>query len=514
MQPRKTNGRWWLEQKINKAASERKLRRVGATHPLHSQRREPARSTPSATSHFGARAWSELNSTQWLHLTQPRVAHAMEQRRGRQLHQEKHEAVGIDENVMLHAVPRIEASACQLRLGWRWRAQQQLHSWRLGRRRVVSSGDEILRTRSRTWNVQRKSAVRNAGIYCARGALRSQRVACAERGAKRWISILFKTVCRSSTTSTRRRYELIASGVACAVGSAVPDSVGQPQGVCQLRVAGHAAAPGKVGSLARRCPNVDGMHCLRGLRSSCRCSALWPWVKEVAATVASGKERERRKDEGSVQHMRPTLPAPEHEGNMQKQTRSTRLSFDRPPCRWRAGRFRGALTTDRPTNTRRAAGVQSLLENRVDGPSDGWRIVPVGLRCAQSPLGLEGAGECRRAAAAANTRRATRSHRRRRTGGPQQRRRGDTYKAAPTRAGGGRVCSRATACRSRSGGKSRPARKSAAAAEGRRTCAALQRATGASCEHSYVGTPLVCLSGLPPYPPIPPPLHPLKASPA
>jgi len=32
----------------------------------------------------------------------------------------------------------------------------------------------------------------------------------------------------------------------------------------------------------------------------------------------------------------------------------------------------------------------------------------------------------------------------------------------------------------------------------------LQRATEASCEHSYVGTALVCLSSLPPLPPHPP----------
>jgi len=54
------------------------------------------------------------------------------------------------------------------------------------------------------------------------------------------------------------------------------------------------------------------------------------------------------------------------------------------------------------------------------------------------------------------------------------------------------------------GGKSRPAGKIAAAAEGRRTCEVLQRATEASCEHSYVGTALVCLSSLPPLPPHPP----------
>jgi hypothetical protein len=299
VQPRKTNARRWLQQKNNKRASERKLRRVGAAHPLHSHMRKPARSTPSATSQLGARAQGEPSSAQWLHPTQPRATNALEQQRGRQLHGEKHEADGSDENVIFHAVPRIEGSARQSDLRQLWWAQQQLHSRQLQKGRVAARGEGILRTKSRTWSMPRKSAVRNAGIYYARGALSAQRLACAERGAKRWISRLLKIVCPSSTTSTRRRYDVTMYGAVCAVASAVAHSVGQPQGMRQLRVAERAAATGKVCSLARRCPNVDGMHCLRGLRSSCRCSALCRGRRKLQRR----RRAERRGSEGRTKDL-------------------------------------------------------------------------------------------------------------------------------------------------------------------------------------------------------------------
>jgi hypothetical protein len=180
------------------------------------------------------------------------------------------------------------------------------------------------------------------------------------------------------------------------------------------------------------------------------------------------------------------------------------LRTNRPLRRRRASRTVFLLAARRPTRARTEPLLLTLCENCVGGPSDGLRIVPGGLRCALPTLGLEGAGERRRAAAAVSTRGARRSHRRRRTGGPRQRRRRNAYNAALATVGGGRVLTPATACRTRGGGKSRPARKIAAAAEGRHTCATLQRARGVSCEHSCVGTPLVCLSGLPPLPPHPP----------
>ena len=332
-----------------------------AVRLAHAYMREPARSTTRAMSQLRARAWSNRCAAQGLQSTQRRVAYSGKQQRGRLLRGRKHAAGGIDEIIMLHAAQRIQGSKRSVSLELRRRALRRQQTLQRRRRRVALYGEGFVRKTSCTGSVKRKSAVPHAGgIFYACGALCARRLACTRRGTETCISMVFKTVCPSSTTGTRKKCTAVSSGSVGAADSSVERRVGQAKGVSQLRVAKRAAAPGEVSSLVERDPNVDARCCPRGLRLCCRCSAFRPWTQPVAAAGRSSEEVERRKDDGPGQHEQKTLRGPEHEGNRHQQTRNTRLSSSRPSCRGH-----GSCSMGRARQPdRRAQGEQQACAHR------------------------------------------------------------------------------------------------------------------------------------------------------
>jgi len=394
VRPRKSNERELRQKTHSKKTSGTSLKRLTPVYGRHAHiRAVHGQSTKGAMSQLRARAPSVLSSTKWMHPTQRRTQFTMEQIGERLLREEMCTADDIDGIVVLHAGPH-HAAWRETMQRWRWKQQSealpQLHSRQLYGGHVGGLWSNILQNMSRTRSVKQQSAALISAIFGAHRVLQFQRLACAKQRARRRALMLSSFVCMVSITSTRKSRGARPFGFKWLTQGRAARSENPSKAVELLRVAKQAAVAGETCALVGSPSEMDARRWWRVFGGPARCCRCCCWTTTTAAAASSCKAEERRKRETPVQVVRRTLLDPAHGGNTHKKSRRTCLSLVRPRRRRRGSRAAGLMAARRLTRARPAPLPLEVLENRVDGPVDGLRIVPGELRGALPTLELEG----------------------------------------------------------------------------------------------------------------------------